>query len=155
MSFLGSTWVVEQPMTSLLWEHPRMRWLLTTVKARDAASCIFLPSAHPVLDSAPVPRPAGDCSRVPRPPEAHKHFLWLGTWGGISPKPTHLVSNSQLIVGLGARGARLRGAAAVGVPPLPDRQTLHRQIRRAALRGHQAAEADPAPGSTAPIRPRS
>ena len=107
VSFLGSTWVVEQPMTSLLWEHPRMRWLLTTVKARDAASCIFWPSAHPVLDSAPVPRPAGDCSHVPRPPEAHKHFLWLGTWGGISPKPTHLVSNSQWIVGLGARGARL------------------------------------------------
>jgi hypothetical protein len=42
-----------------------------------------------------------------RPVEVHKHFLWLGTWGGISPKPTHLVSNSQWIAGLGARGARL------------------------------------------------
>jgi hypothetical protein len=41
VSFLGSTWIVEQPMTSLLWEHPRMRWLASTVKARSV--CVLLP----------------------------------------------------------------------------------------------------------------
>ena len=34
-SFLGCTWIVEQPMSSLMWNHPRVEWLF----ARQQVCC--------------------------------------------------------------------------------------------------------------------
>ena len=33
VSFLGGTWIVEQPMTSLMWWHPRMQDLFRQTEA--------------------------------------------------------------------------------------------------------------------------
>lgn len=62
-SFIGATWIIEQPVSSLLWRHPRVRLAMRGLR-------VF------------------------------KHFLWMGHFGGKSPKPTHLLSNKGWVCGL-------------------------------------------------------
>ena len=76
----GAVWVLEQPVSSIIWRHPRLRWLLQSSRVACSAYIWSLELREWVV-----------CLLL----EAFRCAFWMLRFGARSPKRTRLWSNSR------------------------------------------------------------
>ena len=79
-----AVWVLEQPTSSIIWYHPRMRQLLYSSKAFNVVMLCELPCRAPLTDSSST------CLM-----QAWRASFWMLRYGSRTPKHTRLWSNSK------------------------------------------------------------
>ena len=97
---MGSTWLVEQPGSSMLYLHERFQWMLRNI-CHGGIPAFWLHASY----TCGVCCLTLELNMQPRPT---KQALWLRLWGHSIPKRTVLWSNSPLIRKLDAGKLRKR-----------------------------------------------